>query len=117
MQRNVFPLGSKLSPSNLRITTAKVCCQSLPLPSGIEVVHATPAAGHLSSSAIYPACYAPYLIATSCSDGTVRFWRCHIEESGRTRSYFWEEWKMMLGHTSCLTVPGKILGWFILHFY
>ncbi|OWA51395.1 DmX-like protein 2 [Hypsibius exemplaris] len=104
--------GSKLSPSNLRINTAKVCCQPLPLPDGIEVVHATPAAGHLSSSAIYPACYAPYLIATSCSDGTVRFWRCHIEEgvTVKTKSYFWEEWKMMLGHSSCLTVPGRILG-------
>ncbi|XP_055346416.1 dmX-like protein 2 isoform X2 [Paramacrobiotus metropolitanus] len=103
--------STKLSPSNLKILTSKVCCQQLPLPADIEVVSATAAAGHLSSSAIYPACYAPYSIATACSDGTIRFWRCQIEEpEGRVRSYFWEEWRMMLGHTSCLTVPGKILG-------
>lgn len=103
--------GVKLSPSNLKIMTSKVCCQQLPLPADIEVVHATAAAGHLSSSAIYPACYAPYCIATACSDGTVRFWRCQVEETeSKIRSYFWEEWRMMLGHSSSLTVPGRILG-------
>lgn len=108
--------GVKLSPSNLKIKTAKVCCQQLPLPPDIEVIHATAAAGHLSSSAIYPACFAPYSIATSCSDGTVRFWRCQVEETEyRTRSYFWEEWRMMLGHSSCLTVIQMKAGFSLNH--
>ena len=34
---------------------------------GVEVVHAVPAVGHLSSSSIYPACLAPYVIVTACS--------------------------------------------------
>ena len=102
----------RLTPANMKITTQKVGQQLLPLPPDVEVVHATPAAGHLSSSAIYPATYAPYLLATACSDGTVRFWRCQIaeEEPSRKQSYVWEEWRTMLGHSSSLTVPGKILG-------
>ena len=40
--------------SPLRITTEKVCTQVLPLPPDVEVIHATPAAGHLSSSNIIP---------------------------------------------------------------
>lgn len=54
------------------ITTTKVCTQELPLPDGVEVIHASPAAGHLSSASIYPACFAPYIIVTACSDSTVR---------------------------------------------
>ena len=50
-----------------------MCTQELPLPDGVEVVHASPAAGHLSSASIYPACFAPYIIVTACSDSTVRF--------------------------------------------
>lgn len=44
------------------------------MPDGVEIVHATPAAGHLSSASIYPACLAPYCFATACSDGIIRFW-------------------------------------------
>ena len=51
----------------LKIKTEKVCTQILPLPEDVEVIHATPAAGHLSSSNIYPACFAPYLLCTACS--------------------------------------------------
>jgi hypothetical protein len=50
----------------------QVCTQQLPLPEGVEVVHAAPAAGHLSSASIYPACFAPYIVVTACSDSTVR---------------------------------------------
>ncbi|GFT55167.1 dmX-like protein 2 [Nephila pilipes] len=64
-----YPL-SQVSP--LRISTKKVCAQIMPLPEDVEIVHATPAAGHLSSSNIYPACFAPYLICTACSDYSVR---------------------------------------------
>jgi hypothetical protein len=56
------------------VTSSKVCTAALPLPAGTEVVQCVPAAGHLSSSSIYPACLAPYLLATACSDQTVRFW-------------------------------------------
>lgn len=37
------------------------------------------AAGHLSSASIYPACLAPYLIVTACSDKSVYFWRCEMD--------------------------------------
>jgi hypothetical protein len=64
--------------SHVLISTTKVCTQELPIPDGVEVVHAAPAAGHLSSSSIYPACFAPYIIVTACSDSTVRFWKCKV---------------------------------------
>lgn len=54
------------------VVTNKVCCQSLPLPKGVEIIHAVPAAGHLSSASIFPACMAPYLVVTACSDNTIR---------------------------------------------
>ena len=38
----------------------------------VEVIHAVPAVGHLSSSSIFPACFAPYAIVTACSDHTIR---------------------------------------------
>lgn len=52
--------------------------ESLPLPEGVDIISAEIAAGHLSSASIYPACLAPYLLVTACSDGTLRFWRCDI---------------------------------------
>lgn len=67
--------------SHVLITTTKVCTQELPIPEGVELVHAAPAAGHLSSSSIYPACFAPYIIVTACSDSTVRFWKCKVCKS------------------------------------
>ncbi|XP_040852610.1 dmX-like protein 1 isoform X6 [Ochotona curzoniae] len=76
-------------------------------------------AGHLSSSSIYPACSAPYLLATSCSDEKVRFWRCRVTrgESATSRNgeadvvYIWEEWPLLiedgLENNSSITVPGR----------
>lgn len=66
--------------SHVLISTTKVCTQDLPIPDGVEVVHAAPAAGHLSSSSIYPACFAPYIVVTACSDSTVRFWNCKVHK-------------------------------------
>ncbi|GIY08077.1 dmX-like protein 1 [Caerostris extrusa] len=85
---------SQVSP--LRITTVKVCTQIVPLPEDVEIVHATPAAGHLSSSNIYPACFAPYLICTACSDYSIL--KCEITETGNKdeKEYNWVEWEMML---------------------
>lgn len=51
------------------------------MPEGVDVVSANVAAGHLSSSSIYPACLAPYLLATACSDGETRFWRCNLTKT------------------------------------
>ncbi|XP_053977803.1 dmX-like protein 2 isoform X8 [Hylaeus volcanicus] len=82
--------------SHVLITTTKACTQELPLPDGVEVVHAAPAAGHLSSSSIYPACFAPYIIVTACSDSTIRFWKCKVtkgEPDDKLR-YEWCEWDM-----------------------
>lgn len=83
--------------SHVLITTTKVCTQELPLPDGVEVIHAAPAAGHLSSSSIYPACFAPYIIVTACSDSTVRFWKCKVtkEEPEGKLDYAWCEWEMV----------------------
>ena len=53
--------------SEVHVSTEKVCTALLPLPEGVQVVHAVPAVGHLSSSSIYPACLAPYVIVTACS--------------------------------------------------
>ncbi|KAL3222201.1 hypothetical protein MRX96_050062, partial [Rhipicephalus microplus] len=64
--------------SPLRITTSKVCTQELPLPHDVEIAHAAPAAGHVSSSNIYPACFAPYVLSTACTDGLTRFWKCRV---------------------------------------
>ncbi|XP_076371203.1 dmX-like protein 2 isoform X5 [Tachypleus tridentatus] len=94
----------------LRITTKKICAEVLPLPEDVEVIHAAPAAGHLSSSSIYPACFAPYLMSTACSDGKVRFWRCETRETEDSKElfrYIWLEWEMMLKSTSsAIDVPG-----------
>ncbi|XP_011925807.1 PREDICTED: dmX-like protein 1 isoform X7 [Cercocebus atys] len=75
--------------------------------------------GHLSSSSIYPACSAPYLLATSCSDEKVRFWRCRVTDGQSATSkngkidlaYVWEEWPLLiedgLQSNSSITVPGR----------
>ncbi|XP_078741179.1 dmX-like protein 2, partial [Lampetra fluviatilis] len=67
------PSGS--SPC-LRVSSRCVFREELPLPPGVEITCAAPAAGHLSSSSIYPVCLAPYLLLTACSDGSAIFWRC-----------------------------------------
>lgn len=82
---------------------------------------ASPAAGHLSSSSIYPACFAPYIIVTACSDSTSRFWRCKITKSNGSESedplaardnckYEWCEWEMLSrDRESTVEVPGQPL--------
>jgi hypothetical protein len=104
-----MPLPQQQASSHVVISTTKVCTQLLPLPDGVEVVHAAPAAGHLSSASIYPACLAPYTVTTACSDSTVRFWRCKVSVSkDGKRSYNWAEWEMRRrDQNSLLEVPGK----------
>ncbi|XP_068586302.1 dmX-like protein 2 isoform X3 [Cebidichthys violaceus] len=90
------------SASKLILSSKLVYSKRLDLPHGVEVTRATPSAGHLSSSSIYPVCLAPYLIVTTCSDSRVRFWRCavegddgHSEGDRDNRSYRWEPWALM----------------------
>ncbi|CAG2055238.1 unnamed protein product, partial [Timema podura] len=90
-----------------------VCTQDLPLPDGVEVVHAAPAAGHLSSASIYPACFAPYIVVTACSDSTIRFWKCKVDKTSKTaeRSYEWCEWEMLRkDQESTIDITGQYSG-------
>ncbi|XP_034938961.1 dmX-like protein 2 isoform X2 [Chelonus insularis] len=99
--------------SHVLITTTKVCTQELPLPDGVEVVHAAPAAGHLSSSSIYPACFAPYIVVTACSDSTVRFWKCKVTktEPDDILQYEWCEWEMIRkDQESTIDISGQPLN-------
>ena len=86
--------------------------RKLPLPDGVEVVHAVSAVGHLSSSSIYPACLAPYVIVTACSDRTVRFWTTRLvtsEPMDPKHQFEWEEWRMESADgNSSIEVPGKV---------
>uniref|UniRef100_A0A8C5PMH0 Dmx like 2 n=1 Tax=Leptobrachium leishanense TaxID=445787 RepID=A0A8C5PMH0_9ANUR len=103
--------------SKLILSSRLVYSQALDIPDGVEVIRATPSAGHLSSSSIYPVCLAPYLLVTACSDNKVRFWRCNVqtfEEYGsgeEQQSYCWKEWSLMNdGHdesTSSVVVAGR----------
>ncbi|XP_058459198.1 dmX-like protein 2 isoform X2 [Malaya genurostris] len=100
---------------HVNISTTKVCTQELPLPDGVDVIHAAPAAGHLSSSSIYPACFAPYILVTACSDSTVRFWKCKVTKNANGKditslSYEWCEWEMIRkDQESTIDVNGQLL--------
>ncbi|KAL1453926.1 hypothetical protein WDU94_010228 [Cyamophila willieti] len=88
--------GGPAPPPHVQISTVKVCSQELPLPDGVDVVHAAPAAGHLSSASIYPACFAPYIFVTACSDSNIRFWKCKVTKNPTSGySYEWAEWEML----------------------
>ncbi|KAL8625455.1 hypothetical protein ACOMHN_018600 [Nucella lapillus] len=79
-QTSQNPQAASAPAMKMSITTVKVCTQTLSLPTGVSVISANVAAGHLSSASIYPACFAPYLLATACSDGEVRFWKCSVQD-------------------------------------
>ncbi|GMT07275.1 hypothetical protein PENTCL1PPCAC_29449, partial [Pristionchus entomophagus] len=83
------------SIANLFIDHVKVCHQRIDLPEGTRIVSAEPAAGHLSSSSLYPACKAPFVILTSCSDDVIRFWKCVGNEKEGSASFEWKEWRMV----------------------
>ncbi|XP_019410499.1 PREDICTED: dmX-like protein 1 isoform X3 [Crocodylus porosus] len=106
------------STSRLTLSSKMVYSQELGLPEGVEIISVKPSAGHLSSSSIYPVCRAPYLLATLCSDGKVRFWRCRVTDSVASSMpeysnviYMWEEWPLLIEDgflsSSAVNVPGK----------
>ncbi|XP_065223519.1 dmX-like protein 2 isoform X2 [Planococcus citri] len=112
-------MHSSLSVPHILISTTKVCTQELPLPDGVDVVHASPAGGHLSSASIYPACFAPYIFVTACSDSTVRFWKCKLTKTSNNdkkskkkfSGYEWVEWDMLRkDHKSVIEIPGQPLN-------
>ncbi|XP_076027939.1 dmX-like protein 2 isoform X1 [Genypterus blacodes] len=104
----ISPLPRSASTANLQsaskliLSSKLVYSKRLDLPHGVEVTRATPSAGHLSSSSIYPVCLAPYLIVTTCSDTHVRFWHCAVEgtegnqeEEQDSRVYRWQPWALL----------------------
>ncbi|KAM4868092.1 LOW QUALITY PROTEIN: dmX-like protein 1 [Urocitellus parryii] len=107
------------STSKLSLFSEMVYSEELHLPEGVEIISVKPSAGHLSSSSIYPVCSAPYLLATSCSDEKVRFWRCSVTDGESATSkngkmdlvYIWEEWPLLiedgLQSNSSISVPGR----------
>nr|XP_057944356.1 dmX-like protein 2 isoform X4 [Doryrhamphus excisus] len=105
------------SASKLILSSKLVYSKRLDLPHGVEVTRATPSAGHLSSSSIYPVCLAPYLIVTTCSDSRVRFWCCAVEgddgdhdNDQDKRVYHWEPWDLMNeeeDNNSAVSVSGR----------
>uniref|UniRef100_A0A1B0A9X2 RAVE complex protein Rav1 C-terminal domain-containing protein n=1 Tax=Glossina pallidipes TaxID=7398 RepID=A0A1B0A9X2_GLOPL len=108
-------IGSSTEAPHISIVTEKVCTQELPLPEGVDVIHASPAAGHLSSSSIYPACYAPYIIVTACTDSISRFWKCEPSKqnpiSDHLNEYKWTEWKMFSRkQNSAIEISGQPLN-------
>ncbi|XP_049469571.1 dmX-like protein 2 isoform X2 [Panthera uncia] len=103
---SVSPMPHSASIANLQtaskliLSSRLVYSQPLDLPEGVEVIRATPSAGHLSSSSIYPVCLAPYLVVTTCSDNKVRFWKCSMETSLQCKidekeAYHWRRWPLM----------------------
>ncbi|KAM3868516.1 dmX-like protein 1 [Diretmus argenteus] len=103
------------SACRLSLTTHRLYSQEMDLPAGVEVISVTPSAGHLSASSVLPAGRAPYLLATSCSDGKVRFWKCSVMRSEPSAmdkmAYHWEEWPLLveegLPNSSAISVPGR----------
>jgi len=94
--------------------------QVLSLPAGVSVNSASVAAGHLSSASIYPACFAPYLLTTACSNGHVLFWRCELSSPAddaplQALTYVWKEWEMMIPKeaNSSIRVQGLLQLYFL----
>uniref|UniRef100_A0A8C4NXN1 Dmx like 1 n=1 Tax=Dicentrarchus labrax TaxID=13489 RepID=A0A8C4NXN1_DICLA len=110
------PCTSNLqSACRLSLTTHRLYSQEMALPEGVEAISVTPSAGHLSASCSLPAGRVPYLLATSCSDGKVRFWRCNViatkPSSIDNLVYQWEEWPLLVEerfpNSSAVSVQGR----------
>lgn len=100
---------SETSVAKLNFEAELVCIQTIQLPQGTRITNISPAAGHLSSSSLYPACKAPYLLVTSDTDDSIRFWCCEKNFNVKEKNKFrWKEWNMISeNHPSELGVEGK----------
>ncbi|XP_055367594.1 dmX-like protein 1 isoform X2 [Betta splendens] len=115
IQKNKPCTSNLQSACRLSLTTHSLFSQEMALPEGVEAISVTPSAGHLSASCSLPSDRVPYLLATSCSDGKVRFWRCNVMAteslSMENRAYQWEEWPLLLEeglpNSSAVSVPGR----------
>lgn len=103
---------SSSAGTKLFIHSKKVCMQQLKLPEGVKILQACPTAGHLASSSLYPACRAPYLLTTACSDDRIRYWHCNVNcGPNENPTYSWAEWRLTSDtQDSSLEVDGKILS-------
>ncbi|KAM5235802.1 dmX-like protein 2 isoform 1-T1 [Ctenodactylus gundi] len=118
---NPMPHSSSIAnlqtASKLILSSSLVYSQPLDLPEGVEVIRATPSAGHLSSSSIYPVCLAPYLVVTTCSDNKVRFWKCCVDTNpqchtgAKKDTYHWRRWPLMndegVDDSSTVSIVGR----------
>jgi hypothetical protein len=89
-----------LNKNRITIISSKVCTQELDLPENVQIICADPAAADLASSCMFTLSKVPYLFATGCSDGVVRFWSCDkIEENpnestDNQQQYRFYEWNI-----------------------
>ncbi|KAA3674919.1 uncharacterized protein DEA37_0008487 [Paragonimus westermani] len=110
------------SLDELLFGTEKLCDCELPLPEEVSMIRAEVSAAHVSWAALstYNA-PPPYLIASACSDGCLRFWRCDVVPSSNQLAdspphqsttqlrCVWSEWQMPLTHTlsSCIELDSR----------
>ena len=74
------------------IRSRKVLTSPLSLPDGVLVTMATASVNALSAVSENRSCSLAYLIATTCSDGVLRFWTCDVATSGGgDENYKWVE--------------------------
>uniref|UniRef100_A0A914ZRW3 RAVE complex protein Rav1 C-terminal domain-containing protein n=1 Tax=Parascaris univalens TaxID=6257 RepID=A0A914ZRW3_PARUN len=104
------PIGP--SAAQLVLKSEKVCDQELTLPEGVTMLSVVPAAGHLPSSGLYPACKAPYVLLSSCSDEHIRFWKCiKADAPDGSVFYSWHKWGMVSDSAdSDLEMDGEIFS-------
>ncbi|EGT42390.1 hypothetical protein CAEBREN_23638 [Caenorhabditis brenneri] len=112
-EKGLLRPSSPLAPSmaKLNFDAELVCRQVMPFLEGTRLSNVVPAAGHLSSSYIYPACETPYVLVSFDNDDSVRFWRCiEVTETDSPNKYGWREWHMISeNHPSELGVEGEIV--------
>ena len=79
----------ELNKNRITITSSKVNSQELNLPDSVQIICADPAAADLASSCMFTLSKVPYLFATGCSDGVVRFWSCDRTSENEYKFYEW----------------------------
>uniref|UniRef100_A0A8R1HL41 WD_REPEATS_REGION domain-containing protein n=1 Tax=Caenorhabditis japonica TaxID=281687 RepID=A0A8R1HL41_CAEJA len=98
--------------AKLNFETEIVCQQVFPLPTETRITNVAPAAGHLSSASLYPACETPYVLISSDNEDSVRFWRCiSVRDANNSNKHEWREWNMIGdNHPSEIGIEGKIVA-------